>query len=100
MHNPYIFFECQYDNLGQLESYKEVFSELVAMGYSSFTIFDNYGQFVVSTGELEVIFDLLDYVKRQNFSSSTRTIFYYDILAYSSDMVSEVEVLMLDYNRH
>jgi FkbM family methyltransferase len=97
-HNPYVYFECQYDNFEQLKSYKEMFYEMSSSGYSKFAFFDNFGQFILSTEKLSEVFELLDYVKRQNFYNSTRTFFYYDILAYSNDKKDEFELLIADYN--
>ena len=97
-HNPYVYFECMYDNLKQLESYKELFSEMISMGYSKFSFFDNYGQFILSTDNVREVSELLDYVKRQNFHNSTRTYFYYDVLAYSNDKWEEVDSIIKDYN--
>jgi FkbM family methyltransferase len=97
-HHPYIFFECQYSNLEQLENYKDIFSELISLGYSKFAFFDNYGQYICATGNIAKIFELLDYVKRQNFYSSTRTIFYYDVFAYPLEKDIQVMRLINDYN--
>lgn len=97
-HNPYVYFECQYDNLEQLESYKELFSEMIAIGYSKFAFFDNFGQFILSTDDLTQVGDLLDYVKRQNFHNSSRTYFYYDVLAYPNSKSGEVDSIIADYN--
>jgi len=99
-HNPYVYFECYYDNLDQLESYRELFSEMVAIGYSKFAFFDNFGQFIVSTDNLTKVDELLDYVKRQNFHTSSRTFFYYDVLAYPDDKSGEVELIISEYNIH
>ena len=97
-HNPYVYFECQYDNLEQLESYRELFSEMVAIGYSKFAFFDNFGQFILSTDNLTEVDELLDYVKRQNFHNSTRTYFYYDVLAYSIEKSREADSIIAEYN--
>ena len=97
-HNPYVYFECQYDNLEQLELYRELFNEMVAIGYSNFAFFDNFGQFILATDDLNVVSELLDYVKRQNFHNSTRTYFYYDVLAYPNDKSGEVESIIAEYN--
>jgi len=97
-HNPYVYFECQYDNLEQLESYRELFSEMVAIGYSKFAFFDNFGQFILSTDNLTEVDELLDYVKRQNFHNSTRTYFYYDVLAYPIEKSREADSIIAEYN--
>ena len=97
-HNPYVYFECYFDNLEQLESYRELFSEMVAIGYSKFAFFDNFGQFILSTDDLTEVSELLDYVKRQNFHNSTRTYHYYDVLAYPNDKSVEADLIIAEYN--
>ena len=97
---PYVYFECQYDNLEQLNSYREVITEMRVLGYSRFSFFDNFGQFVVSTDNPSVIDDLLNYVARQNFHQGTRTYFYYDILAHSAEKADEVYAILDAYNAY
>ena len=97
-HNPYVFFECQFDNHKQLNSYKDMFSEMISIGYSKFAFFDNFGQYLLSTENLGAVSQLLNYVKKQNFSNSTRTIYYYDVLAYTDVKTSETELILDAYN--
>lgn len=97
-HNPYVYFECEYDNLDKLESYKELFSEMVSIGYTNFAFFDNFGQFIVSTDNLTIVEELLDYVKRQKFNNSTRTYHYYDVLAYPQDKCDDVDLIIAEYH--
>ena len=97
-HNPYVFFECDYGNLEQLRNYKDMFSELVSIGYSKFAFFDNYGQFIITTGNMNQIYELIEYISGQNFNQSTRTIYYYDVLAYTSEKDDEVISLINGYN--
>lgn len=95
--HPYIYFECQYDNSGQLNSYKEMFDELLKIGYVNYSIFDNFGQYICTLSDSKNIVELLDYVANQNFKNHTRTIFYYDILAYSQRDVNTVQAILDDY---
>jgi len=97
-HNPYVFFECQYDNHEQLKSYKNLFSEMVSIGYSKFAFFDNFGQYLLSTESLGTVSQLLNYVKKQNFNNSTRTIYYYDVLAYTDIKTFETESIIDAYD--
>lgn len=97
-HHPYIFFEWQYANSEQLGNYKETFGELIDIGYSRFAFFDNFGQYILSTDQLPEIFELLDYVMRQNAAQSTRTMFYYDVLAYPAAYTDAVAALIAEYN--
>lgn len=99
-HNPYVYFECEYDDLEKMRSYKELFAEMVSIGYSKFAFFDNFGQFIVSTDNLTEVGELLDYVKRQNFHNSTRTYHYYDVLAYPHNKCEEVDLMIAEYNIH
>ena len=95
--NPYLYFECQYENVSQLNGYKQLFSELIERGYEYFSVFDNFGQFIVSTSDLKQLEELLDYVYRQNTAKGSRTFFYYDILAYSKHQSESVKELVSDY---
>ena len=97
-HCPYIYFECYYENNQQLISYKEMFNELIEMGYSHFSFFDNFGQLILSTDQLNIIIELLDYIKRQNIFRSSRTVFYFDVLAYSDNRKEECKLLIEEYN--
>ena len=90
---PFLYFECQYQNLIQYESYREVFRELKDKGYERFAFFDNFGQYMCKLDSIEEIDDLLSYLSKQMLNGGARTIGYYDILAYtitSDDLVSRV----------
>jgi FkbM family methyltransferase len=97
---PYIYFECFYQNMEQLDNFKIVISDLFNKGYTNFSFFDNYGQHICCINDLKNIHKLLDYIKRQNFSKSTRTIFYYDILAFTEERKKRAEQIIVDYNRY
>jgi len=97
-HRPYIYFECQFDDLNQFRNYQDMFQELISIGYKGFAFFDNLGQYICTADNLTQIFDLIDYIKRQNFHESTRTLYYYDILAFNANKVEEVGKIIEDYN--
>lgn len=96
---PYIYFECQYDDHKQLKNFKEMFAELQAIGYSNFAFFDNYGNYICTINDLDRIHELLSYIERQNFYRASRTIHYYDVLAYSSNKMNEVKQIIDKYNK-
>jgi FkbM family methyltransferase len=95
--SPYLYFEADYDNHTQLNGYKSLFSELKEKGYDYFSLFDNFGQFIVTTNDLHQLDELLDYVYRQNLKQGTRTFFYYDILSYPKKKRKNVDALIGDY---
>lgn len=80
-HSPLIFFECQQSNPQQLEGFSNAIDWLFKAGYSSWFIFDNYGDLLLQTDNPETVKFLMDYVNRQNLGVSTRTFYYMDILA-------------------
>ena len=96
---PYIYFECQYDDHKQLKNFKEMFTELQAIGYSNFAFFDNYGNYICTVNDLDRVHALLSYIERQNFYKASRTIHYYDVLAYSSNKINEVKQIIDKYNK-
>jgi FkbM family methyltransferase len=94
---PLIYFECHYENENQLNGYKSLFNELIERGYSSFALFDNFGQYITKLGAVEQLNALLEYVARQNLGRGTRTFYYYDILAFDEDKREFVDGVINDY---
>ncbi len=100
-HKPYIYFECFSDNQSQLQNFKDLFRQLKALGYTNFVFFDNFGAHVSTLDALDQIDSLLDYVAAQNFYKLTRTIYYYDVLAFTTNKADEITKIIQDYSaRH
>lgn len=95
--NIKIYFECQYETDTQLNGYKNLLRDLVKIGYTKFAIFDNFGQFIATFGETKEMFELLDYVMRQNKGRSTRTFYYFDILAYGANDENQIAEVINSY---
>jgi len=84
-----IYYECRVSNEEQREGFAHLFAELREKGFN-FLIFDNFGTPIITTNALGVVTPLLDYVWLQTQGYATRTIYYYDVLAYrlgNADMV-------------
>ena len=79
-HKPILFFECQYELEYQKTNYKSIIKKLQSLGYFHWTIFDNYGEIIITTQNLETIYSLMEYVWKQNLGKTRRTISYYDLL--------------------
>jgi FkbM family methyltransferase len=91
--HPLLFFECQHDTEAQKCAYERSISWLQSLGYVDWTVFDNYGEVMLRTNEVQHLFQLMEYVWRQNSRGATRTIYYYDILAAVStdvDLIADV----------
>ncbi|MDE2433822.1 MAG: FkbM family methyltransferase [Burkholderiales bacterium] len=95
---PLLFFECQTDTQQQLEQYKQLINRLGDSKYT-FISFDNFGNPINLHCTKENVFDLLDYVWRQNINSATRTIWYIDVLAYQVDMLAVVDRAFFYFNQ-
>ena len=78
---PLLLFECYYEHQYQYINYKTIIKKLQSLGYVYWTIFDNYGEIIITTQNLETIFNLMEYVRKQNLGKTTRTIYYYDLFA-------------------
>jgi FkbM family methyltransferase len=76
-----VYFECQFDNARQKAGYEATLERLGERGFNRWTLFDNVGSKVLSTDRTADVFQLLDYVWKQNAGPGMRTIHYFDILA-------------------
>ena len=94
---PIIFFECQLDHISQKKGYEKTIANLCSQGYTDWIIFDNFGEIVLRTGDIQQIFQLFEYVWRQNIKHSSRTIFYYDVLTFTKKDNILINKVINDY---
>ena len=78
--HPILFFECQYDFEYQKIGFEKTIEWLGSIGYTDWTIFDNFGEVMLRTHDPQQVLQLMKYVWRQNTKAATRTIYYFDIL--------------------
>ncbi len=97
-HKPIIFFECQYDFVYQKNGYLETIKKLELAGYCDWTIFDNFGEVVVRTNDIDILSQLMNYVWQQNVGKTTRTIYYFDILCIQKKDSSLIDKVLSEYN--
>lgn len=64
-------------------NYTDSIKKLKQKGYTHFSLFDNFGTYVMTTESVEDIIKLNDYVIRSQVNNHYSTIFYFDVLAYS-----------------
>jgi FkbM family methyltransferase len=98
-HIPILFFECHFGNLKQKIGYQATIEALRRRGYREWTIFDNYGDVVLLTHESETLFQLFDYIERQNAGLTTRTIHYVDVMTSTERHEALVIRVVSDYLR-
>ncbi|WP_312089881.1 FkbM family methyltransferase [Chryseobacterium sp.] len=89
----FIFFEMQtflnndVNKTNQREemnnNYIFAIKKLIEKGFTHFSLFDNFGTYLLTTTNIEDIFKLNEYVIRSQVSNHYSTIFYFDVLAYN-----------------
>lgn len=96
-HRPLIFFECQYEHQYQKDGYLQTMKVLKSLGYSKWTIFDNFGELILQTEDLQVISQMMNYIWQQNLALTARTIYYFDILVTRPEESLFIEKVLIDY---
>ena len=92
--NPrFIFFEMQTflnNDAGKSQqreemsqNYTDAILKLKEKGYTQFSLFDNFGTYLMTTSSVDDIITLNKYVIRSQMKNNYSTIFYFDVLAYS-----------------
>jgi FkbM family methyltransferase len=98
VHNPILFFECQYDFEYQKNGYSNILKKLESVGYCDWTAFDNFGEVVVRTSDISLLCQLMNYVWQQNVGNATRTIYYFDILSVQTKDSPLIDKILSAYN--
>lgn len=97
--SPILFFECQFTDLDKKLAYQRTISRLAKCGYGEWTVFDNYGVVVLHAVDIRTMFQLFDYVWRQNVGLATRTIVYFDVMASTAAHKTLVDKAVSAYVR-
>jgi len=98
-HGPIVFFECQYDYEYQKSGYANTLTSLDAAGYCDWTVFDNFGEVIIRTADVQILAGLMNYVWRQNTGFATRTIYYYDVLAVQKKDSALIDKVLEEYDK-
>jgi hypothetical protein len=67
------------------------------MGYQDWSIFDNFGELICRTNDIEQVIYHMNYIWIQNKKSATRTIHYYDLLTVKKQDSILVDAVLADY---
>lgn len=94
---PIIFFECEYSFEYQRTGFVKTIEWLHSLDYQDWVIFDNFGEVVLRTKNIDQVIQLMNYVWRQNKNLTTRTIYYFDILVSSEKDLSLIDSALLSY---
>ena len=64
------------------DAWRQRLRALWACGYTGFWMFDNFGNPICEATQPRVLDQLLDSLLRQNQRRASRTLYYYDVLAF------------------
>lgn len=95
--SPILYFEYFVENSSQKHGYEATIQTLALLGYSNYSLFDNFGQHIINSKDLNLVLQFADYVWRQNQLFSARTINYFDLLVWKSESQELVETAISDY---
>lgn len=95
--HPLIFFECQFDFDSQKLGFENIINKLIGIGYKNWIVFDNFGEIILQTDNIDILMQLISYVWKQNIYGATRTIYYYDMLAFTNNDYALVEQAVNKY---
>jgi FkbM family methyltransferase len=96
---PILFFECYFGDEAQKTAYKRTISALTGHGYEEWTVFDNFGEVILQRSDVGALFQLMDYVGRQNSGCTTRTIHYFDVASATALHKGILDAAVADYVR-
>ena len=81
---PMLYFSCQLGGDAHgADAWRQRLRALWACGYAGSWVFDNFGNPICEVSQPRVLDQLLDSLLRQNQRKASRTIYYYDVLAFS-----------------
>ena len=80
---PMLHFNCQLgDDDAGAHAWRQRLRALWACGYSGFWVLDNFGNPLCEATQPRVLDQMLDSLLRQNQRRASRTLYYYDLLAF------------------
>ena len=65
------------------QAWRERLRSLWACGYTGFWMFDNFGNPICEITQPRALDQMLDYLERQHQRRASRTLYYYDVLAFT-----------------
>jgi FkbM family methyltransferase len=80
-YGPLLFWENEILTENDLRQYFDAYDFLAESAYTNFTVFDNFGNIMFSSGDFYALRDVARYIAVMNDKLSTRTVYYVDILA-------------------
>lgn len=95
---PLLFFECDSNTTWQRGEYEKLFRVLKDRGMSSWFVFDNFGAYLFSASQPELIVDLMSYCMSQKRMPHP-TIYYVDVLVCDPKRAWEMQQLIDGYMR-
>jgi glycosyltransferase involved in cell wall biosynthesis len=82
---PMLYFSCQIGgDANGADAWRQQLRALWSAGYAGFWVLDNFGNPLCEVSQPRVLDQLLDSLLRQNQRRASRTLYYYDVVAFAS----------------
>lgn len=91
-----LYFECQCQEIFQLEEFTRLIQNLERQGWV-FSVFDNFGNVMLIDTDAATVNGLLRYIWRQQVGQASRTVWYLDVLARGKDGTAWVTQTLWQY---
>lgn len=92
----FLYWENEFSDQYQYKKYLVLYEYLEKMGYTTYYVFDNFGNFLCS-GDKALLTQLCEYLYRIIEKRSTRTFYYFDVLACKENMCEQCQELLNNY---
>lgn len=98
-HQPLLFWENVVENDQQLAGYDSLYQKLEDLGYSRLYIFDNLGNFLLSSTDFESLYSICQYVYTIKQHGDHKTFSYTDTLAVTEKDEKWVDAIIQNYKK-
>lgn len=95
--HPQIFFEAQIFDRSGLDGYYRALSLIEKVGGYKFVVFDNFGELLCKTDQVNILQDLLSYLLAIAEGRAQRTVYYFDIYAYHEKISYVIDPVVDEY---
>lgn len=97
--HPILYWENEVKTNTQREGFFKLYEQLQIAGYNHIFIFDNFGNVMIEDRNFDTLKNLTNYVYSMNNQNCTRTIYYNDVLAVTTQNLEIAKNAISEYRK-